>query len=154
MTKLVACANCQRNFTFRSSKRFCSDRCRYQAWISGRLDDGTIPACVYCGMPAESIDHIPPQSVRPYLRDQGITRWPFIEADSCRECNCALGARALWTIRERKEWIKGHLRRKYRAVLATPDWADGELKELGPNLSTVVLQGHVIKYAVKKRLEW
>ena len=110
--------------------------------------------CVYCGEIGDSVDHVPPTSVRPTLRDMGIAHeYPFLEVRSCRECNSALGPDG-WTISERKKLIKRWLVRRYARVLRMPDWTPDELLDLGPNLAGHVSIGVFKKRIIERRLRF
>ena len=146
--KIALCAHCGTKFKPRRGKRYCSDKCRFEAYHI------TVTPCYYCGCPATTIDHIPPQSVRPDLISLGITKWDFIEVEACHECNCALGARALWTLPKRKEFMKDWIRRRYAKYLAMPEWSENELKELGYNLESSVTSGQIIARLTRQRLKW
>ena len=62
--------------------------------------------CVYCGGPGNTEDHVPPRAS--YLIGIG----DFVRVRACLDCNAALGARPLFTIADRKAWIReNHPRR-------------------------------------------
>jgi hypothetical protein len=106
-------------------------------------------------VPADTVDHIPPQSVRRFLADRGLDKkYKFIEVWCCRECNCLLGARALWTIERRKKFIKVALRKRYKKFLRIPEWTDREISRLGPGLQPVVLNGLAIQQLIESRLRY
>lgn len=106
------CRLCGKLFTYRSNKIFCSDICRAKSWRMPSTDP--VEACYYCGVPADTIDHVPPRAARPAIIQTGLTsRYPFVEIPSCRECNCLLGARPLWLVKQRKKFVKGALKRRY-----------------------------------------
>lgn len=110
-------------------------------------------ACEYCGNVADTIDHVPPQCIRPTLINLKLTnRFPFFEVKACRECNSLLGKRMLWTFRQRKKFIRRALRLKYKEVLALPDWSDSEIKQLNGNLKDFVIKRAVLKEFVRARL--
>lgn len=155
MVKSGSCALCGRMFPLRPNKRYCSDRCRFKAWASGKTDP-EIPPCHYCGMPADTVDHVPPRSVRPIILQQAATRWPFLEVPACHECNCLLGNREPWTIVARKKVIKEKLKRRYRRYLKIPDWTPQELEANPPRglLGSYIHEGVMIKAVTLARLKW
>lgn len=109
--------------------------------------------CVYCGLLAGTIDHVPPISVRPTLIDLGLAaRYPFLEVRACHECNVGLGARPLWTVAQRKQWIKGWLRRRHRKYLVIPDWTEEELAALGDELRQHTEHGLAVRDLMRFRL--
>ncbi len=132
-------------------QRFCSTTCREKARSSERMAEYS---CEYCGLVGDSVDHVPPTSVRPTLLELGIAaRYPFVEVRSCRECNCGLGHLPLWTVKQRKEYIKKWLRRRYKKYLAIPDWTDSELGTLAQDLRDHTLHGLAVRDLTKARLK-
>lgn len=105
-------------------------------------------------MPASTIDHVPPVSARPILKEMGVEKWAFMEVPSCQECNSAIGAKALWTVRERKAWVKEFLKRKYRRILKLPDWTEEETEELGRGLKDHVIATSSLKKLTQGRIGW
>lgn len=157
--KLLPCALCGAQFRVkRIWQQFCSEQCRNQHWVETnrkRKADGNPDPCFYCGIVANSIDHVPPQSARERLTELNLMdKYPYIEVPACRECNSALGARGIWLLPKRKEYIKRYLRRKYKKYLRMSDWSDEEIKELGFALQSHVLNGIMIKEQTKKRISW
>jgi hypothetical protein len=134
---------------------YCGDRCRLAALSAFQRGEYQVSACEYCGMPADTVDHIPPRSVRQFICDSGLQgRFPFKIVSSCRECNTLLIDRDLWTLRERIEFIKKELRRRYRKHLSVADWTDNEISELGFNLQKAVQHGMVMSELIKYRIGW
>jgi hypothetical protein len=151
----TVCMVCQTLFLPRRQwHRFCSDRCRQTAFHTKELVTAEI-ACVYCGVPADTIDHIPPRYVRLTLIELKLdTRYPFVEVRACRECNTLLGTRAFWTVTQRKAFIKRVLRSRYRKYLKIPAWTNEELNELGPSLYRCTIHGIAVKAFVEARLRY
>ena len=105
--------------------------------------------CVYCGAPASGFDHVPPLhyvSRNPDC-DESLKKHP-----SCAECNSALGATILLTLKERREFIRGYLRRKYSSYLKMPRWDDDELGELSEKLADEVRRASKFAEYVKQRV--
>lgn len=150
------CGDCSKKFAWTGGrKKYCSGACRFNAWYKRVHEvDGVAIPCVYCGLAADTKDHIPPQAYRPFLESVGEKRYPFLLVPACKECNSALGAKALWTVHARKEWIKRRLERKYKHYLAIPGWEDGEVRELGPSLSQEVIRGLAIRDVTRRRIAW
>lgn len=149
----MSCVVCARLFTpTRTWHRFCSATCRRDA----RNEERTVEhACIYCGLLADTVDHVPPRSVRQTLVDLGIaSRYPFQEVRCCRECNVLLGARTLWTIALRKEYIKKRLRLRYHKFLAIPDWSTEDLDKLGRDLYDFTTYGLDVRAVVRQRLKY
>ncbi len=151
----TACLVCGTAFRAkRDWQRFCSDRCRSIAWRSKefRLAE---QACAYCGSVADTRDHIPPIVARKKLEELGIAnRYVFTEVWCCRECNSLLNCRALWTVEQRKKWIKQQLRRRYAKYLKIPDWGDSELMALRPLLQQHTIHGLAVREWTKARIAY
>lgn len=144
--KQANCEFCQTLFRYRS------DLCRFRSWKTS----AAVHVCVYCGVPADTIDHVPPSSVRATLLQAGVTRWRFVEVDACHECNSLLRADLPWTVTERKRKIKDELKRRYATYLRIPSWSD---REIGEHTSTGLLGSHIreglfIRDVILQRLEW
>ena len=141
-------------------QEFCGDRCRWRYWSQEhprtRIEgDPSLTPCYYCGLPGTTVDHVPPISFRSRLRDFGLAgRYPEYEVHACHECNCALGAKPLFSLGERKRYVKGWLKRKYERFLRQPPWSDGELAELGYTLRTKVLSSLLAAEVTKARVQW
>ncbi len=146
--KIALCRNCGKKFKPRRGKKHCSDTCRYEAWKV------TCAPCFYCGMPADTVDHVPPQMARPILIAHGVSRWDFVEVEACHECNSSIGAKALYTLAERKKYIKERIRARYRRILQMPEWSEDQLKELGPGLKDFVAAQAYLALLTRKRLGW
>lgn len=144
----------------RKWQEFCSDTCRWRSWATThprtRIQAAKeVPPCYYCGLPADTVDHIPPKTIRERLRDIGMeNRYPCHEVQACHECNSALGGRPIFTLPERKRFVKAWLRRRYARVLATPPWTDSELKEIGYTLRTMILSRALMAEIIRARIAW
>jgi hypothetical protein len=146
--RISLCQNCGKRFTPRAGKRYCSDRCRWEAHQNAR------EPCYYCGAPAQGVDHIPPRVARAELIALGIDKWDFLEVPACSECNSALGGRPIWILTARKEFIKKWLRRRYAKYLAIPAWTDEQRKDLGSNLSQFIDEGLLMAQITHQRIRW
>jgi hypothetical protein len=97
---------------------------------------------------------VPPRVDRQRLYNLGlVTPDQYVEVSCCRECNCALNSRALWTLTERRRFIAKWLRRRYRKVLASDPWSDQEISQLGPGLQRFVLHHAAIRDLVVERVK-
>ena len=111
--------------------------------------------CAYCGVIANSVDHVPPRSQRDRLVALGLAlQYDFFEVPACRECNSVLGARPLWTLRERRAYIKRMLKRRYADVLKIPDWTDSELAQMSPMMQTYILNGIEVREFIRQRVQY
>lgn len=102
--------------------------------------------CMYCGMSAQERDHVVPHS---YAQAEGQTRnWHLSKVvPACTECNHLLNNLFHTTIATRALFIAGRLKARYKKLLASPDWNEDELAELGESL-----RGHVKGEQSKKKL--
>jgi hypothetical protein len=146
--KINLCKHCGKKFKARKGKKYCCDKCRYEAWES------TASPCYYCGCAADTIDHVPPKSARPIILQLEAKRWDFVEVEACHECNSALGSRYLWTLAERKQFIKNWLKKRYARFLRSPEWSDEDKEELGYSLKDFVQKHEIVAQLAKKRIAW
>lgn len=149
----VPCQNCRMVFQpQRAWQIFCTPGCRRSAHFDDRIIEH---ACAYCGMIANTVDHVPPTSVRPTIIELRLVhRYPFTEVQCCSECNSLLGRRPLWTVVQRREFIHARLRRRYKKYLALPDWSEMELLALESTLRGSIEHGLAVKSVVLNRLAW
>jgi hypothetical protein len=90
--------------------------------------------CVYCGNPANCKDHVPPKAHRGKIIMAGLKdRFPFLVVPACMECNNLLWSHPIWTIHERRKFIRKRLAQRYRRLLRMPEWSHDELDELDEN---------------------
>lgn len=120
-------------------------------------EDECVP-CAYCGLPAESVDHVIPRSLRYMLTELGgwRDRWGRV-ADTvpcCRECNSVAGALVFNTMAEKRKYIHERLRIRYADLLRTPQWDEDELDALGPSLRGYVNASKDAANIVRQRLAW
>lgn len=116
--------------------------------------DEYIKPCVYCGLPGDSVDHIPPRSLRRQLLDIELVAMKEMEVPACRECNAALGARPIITITERREYIKKYLRRRYASYIRIPNWTAEELSEFGNDLRGMICRNMAVRDCALQRIAW
>jgi hypothetical protein len=123
-------------------------------------DDGEAERCYYCGMTADSIDHVIPQSALEQLADDPealrvlIGRRRRLTVPACRECNSLARATTQESLNERRAFVHEAMARKYQQVLATPDWSDTELMELSPALRGRVLILLGSREILRRRIQW
>ncbi len=113
-----------------------------------------IRPCSYCGMPADSVDHIPPRHMRAQLTAVELVAVVVEEVPACRECNSALGCRPLLTIGQRREFIKDWLTKRYAKYLRIPTWSEAELSVMGPSLQGMIRRNLAIRDMVRERIRW
>lgn len=112
---------------------------------AGRLTDD----CVYCGLPAEGWDHVPPISWAAAVERE---RAPFLKIPACGECNSILVDRPIFEIGARCWEAKKGLRKKYRKVLEIPEWDAAELAEMRPSLARDIRAHLALARIVRGRL--
>jgi len=109
--------------------------------------------CIYCGMPANTKDHVIPYS---YLRNSKRRNncAPSVGqvVDCCAECNNLLGSKALFSVPERANEIAVCLERRYRKELNAPYWSEEEINELGPSLKKQVKAKQFLREEVLERI--
>ena len=112
--------------------------------------------CVYCGCPADSVDHGPPINVVhslgvENLRKQGIRLWAI---PACRECNTILSYDNGLTVEDRKKELKRKLKRRYKRYLKVAHWGTEEMEEVGPTIRRFIDDGYSVKAWITERLKW
>jgi len=117
------------------------------------VTEGVEP-CAYCGLPADSIDHIPSQCMRAKLIALGEYRGVWKEVPACRWCNSVLGRLALLTIDDRRQHIKASLRRKFKRLLKARIWSDEEIDEMGGGLRSYLRESKAKALEIRSRLAW
>ena len=116
--------------------------------------------CYYCGLPADTIDHVVPQSILKAVHDSGeealysaiYERGRRLTVPACRECNSLAGAKYHHTLAERLAYVQAGLRRRYQQTLSIPDWSDSELMQLSPMLRNRVISTIMARDLVRRRL--
>lgn len=126
-----------------------------------RLSSTDIPlACSYCGVPADSIDHVVPRSLLRDLADDPqakatlIARGRILEVDCCRQCNSLLSDNYDQTLAARKARLRVRLRRRYARLLDMPDWSDSELGHMGRYLQNYILTHGAMRDWIRERLTY
>lgn len=145
--------------TRRTRQRTTHNRFIQAAEIHYQMKFQWLTRCVYCGLPADTLDHVFPlalaanlDTARPGVRKalgQGLNRVP-----SCRQCNGIAGAKPFTSIRQKRWYIQDVLRKKLAADLHMPDWDKDELAELGHSMRVHVLQGIRARKRAAMRCNW
>lgn len=99
---------------------------------------------MYCGEPATSLDHFPPQSVA----HRGVL------LPACQWCNSTLGAAHPTSFQKRCKHVKTQIERRHKRLLAMPPWDDDEIRLLGQNLRRDVTAWRTRKRAIVARVKW
>lgn len=101
--------------------------------------------CYYCGDPATDKEHVIPRSL---VGNNTPIVW------ACSECNGIAGARLFETIEEKREYIQGKLRHKYKALFGAVDWSDSEMKGMGYVLATEIKSHRSKQKWITNRINW
>ncbi len=104
--------------------------------------------CIYCGLPAHGLDHVPPRAITERVELE--CRYRIVP--SCRECNCGLGAIAIVTLDGRRRHLLKWYRRRYKRLLQMPDWTEEELAALGPTMRNHVLASQAAAKLLRLRM--
>ena len=107
--------------------------------------------CTYCGIAANSLDHIIPVSYNQTLR-KNVKYSKENTVPSCTECNSSLSNIWLPTIPERAGCLLEKYNKKYKKLLNQPEWEDWEIEELGPGMKKVILTNKKKKEIIIERL--
>jgi hypothetical protein len=116
--------------------------------------------CFYCGLSADTVDHVIPRSALEILADDPdalralADRRRRLTVVACRECNGLARATVQETLAERRTFVKERMRLRYAGVLATPSWTDAELMQLRSGLRKRVIVAMATKAIIERRLRW
>lgn len=95
------------------------------------------PLCVYCGSPAETVDHVPPVSrIHDYRALR--TNESYLRLKCCEPCNTMLGDSLQGDVLERIDVAKRLLRKKLGRKDVGYLWTEEDLNGLGKNLRSAV----------------
>lgn len=106
--------------------------------------------CTYCGSFSNlQRDHVIPVSSTGVPRNYSLGEL----VPTCGECNALLGDKMFTTVPTRAAYLLGVYPRRYRKILALPEWDPEELEELSYGLRDVVERGLKEREYIKQRLE-
>lgn len=105
--------------------------------------------CVYCGEPADELDHLLPASWTGTAQRRAVPTVP-----SCSECNKILSDRLDPEVTDRRDYVHSQLRIKYYKQLRAYPYTDAELETFEPNLRSKLLVARVLKKNLEARLAW
>lgn len=110
--------------------------------------------CYYCGEPCDCLDHQPPISVIDKMVTAKI-KFEAFKIPSCNHCNNILHSVATKTVKERFDLLKKRLyKKRYKEIIATTQWTDEELSELGANLRQMVESSIRLGIVAVRRIEY
>jgi hypothetical protein len=120
---------------------------------------GVDHVCVYCGILADTEDHVVPRHLLMRAGELGldlsrVMRMKQWVHPACHECNSMLSGRLFATIKERRAAAHAGIRRKYASYLRIPDWTDAELATMGPKAQAEIIAGIAVRDWVRGRLRW
>lgn len=113
---------------------------------------GNSNKCIYCGEPADTVEHLIPWSFisRVYEKDRKLKGFCTY---ACRECNTLAGNRLFFTFEERVKFVSDRLRKKHKKDM-TVVWDKSELSELHGNLKKWVRGKNFQNLLIRKRLSY
>lgn len=112
------------------------------------------PVCVYCGDPADSIDHVPPISRVDDYRALGMRYEEYLLVKSCMDCNSILKDDLHRDIFERIEVLKYRLKRKIKKDDYALQWSDEDVKRLGRGLRSKVVSAMKKIESTQRRIDY
>jgi len=124
------------------------------------IDFGQTAACYYCGVPADSVDHVVSRAILRSLADDPealaalTARGRVLEVDCCRQCNSLLSSDYDQTLGDRKARLRQQLQKRYTRLLETPDWTDSELGRMGPYLQQRIIAAIAKREWIRSRLNY
>ena len=110
--------------------------------------------CVYCGVPATTIDHFVPISVVASISSLLNTKTARVLIPSCGECNCIASDKIFPTVGAKRRYVQKRLAAKYRLLTLSPDWTEDELDELEYVLQDFIRGQQRKKQWLLARLSW
>lgn len=114
--------------------------------------------CTYCGLPADTMDHVIPRSFRPTAEALGGWKvlFPGVPdvVPACNECNRLASDKVFESLEEKRDFIQGRLAHRYRRVLGMPVWSAEELAELRGFLRKALEADQALAEQVRLRLDW
>jgi len=114
--------------------------------------------CTYCGLPADTVDHVIPQSLRYMLQEHGGWRDHYgritDKVPACKECNSMAGSEVFPSLTAKRRYVHARIAKKYASVLRTANWTAAELDEMGPMMFGYVLASQELAAITRARLRW
>lgn len=108
--------------------------------------------CAYCSDIATQWDHVPPKKWRPRLVLAGVTDYPFKRVPACADCNRILSGHPVFTVPERRAFVRANLWRRHERLLLAPGWQRVDLDTLGPGLRQYVDAMQVRRRHIQQRI--
>lgn len=135
----------------RQSRQWLRQRYSHLYLAIGRTGD----PCTYCGLPADTVDHVPPLKAlgvygSEYFYGMGVQPSTL---PSCTECNVELSCRSLWWVDDRCAFLVERYKRKYFDLLDRPSWSQDEINELDGMLRGYVEDSAMLRMLTVRRLD-
>lgn len=106
--------------------------------------------CIYCGMPADTKDHLLPRTITGDALRKFVAVVP-----ACKPCNSSIGDRVGHRVSHRREAAHHHIRQSSARYLELAKrWPPEELAEVGPNLRSRIQAGIRRGEVAEARLAW
>lgn len=111
--------------------------------------------CAYCGVYADSRDHIIPISFFSIGRPSNYASHYKVNniVKCCNECNTLASNTVFNTFLEKKEYLLDRVGDRYYSLLNSPDWKQEEIDELAGTLKKTVENSRAAKEFIKYRIE-
>lgn len=122
--------------------------------IRGERSEEGYRLCIYCGLPADTYDHVPPISRVEDYRAYYLEREEYLKICSCRQCNNYLGDTIQPSVLDRLDALKIILEKKLSKYLRMGDWTEEELSNLNGRLKQTVEDGIRLRDAAEYRLDY
>lgn len=112
------------------------------------------PLCVYCGDPADSLDHVPPITRVDDYRATCPGKEQYLLVKSCRPCNILLKDDLHFDVFERIDAVKYRLKRTLKKHDHALQWSEEELKGLGKNLRSKIISSMKKIESAQRRIDY
>lgn len=114
--------------------------------------------CIYCGGPPETEDHVFPVSIAAQInwniigpKNMKIFKPVFVVVPCCRSCNSIANNYNPSSILDKRRYIQGKLRKRYKAMRM---WGKDELAELAPAFRGYVKRSLNDAIRAQSRILW
>lgn len=114
-------------------------------------------ACVYCGEPANSKDHVLAISWSTALNLSalnGETNQAITLVPACIECNDLAGSTPTLTVKAKRALIHKKLRTKYKNLIEMPDWDQDEINQTHGRLKQSIIAALKKRQIIWNRVTW
>lgn len=112
------------------------------------------PICVYCGDPADSIDHVPPLNRVDDYRALCVQQEAYLLIKFCKPCNTLLSDDLHNDIFERIDALKHRLKKKIKRDDYALQWSKEDIAALGKNLRSKVVSSMKKIESTQRRIDY